>query len=164
MIFQFCLIFPSFFLFFRSLWPPSLLIIGIPIPEQQLCGQYTMVRHGKYNGICCANCLLATQNLAPTLPGFQGIKRCVIYLDIHTHKPIFYPSNSYYGPNVIRLTCSGNQVEEYTTHNCLECYQYADHAIIINRRRSVSGILHTLIGVANMDTLIQPPITTNAPR
>ena len=30
----------------------------------------------------------------------------------------------------------------------LECHQDADHAIIINRRRSVSGIIHTLLGVA----------------
>ena len=65
----------------------------------------------------------------------------------HPHKPIFYPSNSYYGSNVIRLTWSGNQVEDHTTQNCLECHQDADHPIILNRRRSVSGIIHTLLGV-----------------
>ena len=30
----------------------------------------------------------------------------------------------------------------------MECHQDADHAIIINIRRSVSGIIHTLLGVA----------------
>ena len=32
---------------------------------------------------------LATQTVTPTLPSFQGIKRCVQYLDSHTHTPIF---------------------------------------------------------------------------
>ena len=98
--------------------------------------------------LCCATCRLATQTVALTLPGLQGIKRCVQYLDSHQHKPIFYPSNSYDGSNVIRLTWSGNQVEDYTTQICLECHQDADHARILNRRRSVSGIIHTLLGVA----------------
>ena len=53
---------------------------------------------------------LATQTVAPTLPGLQGIKHCVQYLASNPHKPIFYPSNSYDGSNVIRLTWSGNQV------------------------------------------------------
>ena len=44
--------------------------------------------------LCCAACRLATQTVAPTLPGFQGIKRCVQYLASQPHKPIFYPSNS----------------------------------------------------------------------
>ena len=65
--------------------------------------------------LCYATCCLATQTVAPNLPGFQGIKRCVQYLDSHPHKPIFYPSNSYDGSNVIRLTWSGNQVEDHTT-------------------------------------------------
>ena len=99
-------------------------------------------------GICYGTCRLATQTVAPTLPGFQGIKRCVKYHAIHPHKPIFYPYNSYYGSNVIRLTWSGNQFEDHTTQNCLEYHKYADHARIINRIRSVSGILHTLLGVA----------------
>ena len=86
--------------------------------------------------------------MEPNLPGFQGIKCCVQYLAIHPHKPIFYPSNSYDGSNFIRLTWSGNQVEYHTTHNCLECHQDSDHASIINRRRSVSGIIHALIGIA----------------
>ena len=94
-----------------------------------------------------ATCRLATQNLAPSLPGFQGIKRCVQYLDSHPHKPIFYHFNHYIRSNTIRLTWSGNQVEDYTTQNCLEFHQDAYHAIIINIRRSVSGIIHTLIGV-----------------
>ena len=95
-----------------------------------------------------ATCCLATQTVAPTLPGFQGIKRCIEYLASQPHKPIFYPSNSYNVSNGIRLTWSGNQVEDHTTHNVLECNQDADHARILNRRRLVSGIIHTLIGVA----------------
>ena len=91
---------------------------------------------------------LSTQTVAPTLTGFQGIKRCVQYLASHPHKNIFYPSTYYYGSNVIILTCIGNQVEYYTTHNWLEFRQDADHNIIINRRHSVSGILNTLLGVS----------------
>ena len=52
---------------------------------------------------CYATCRLATKNVALTLPGFQGIKRCVQYLASHPHKPIFYPSNYYYGSNLIRF-------------------------------------------------------------
>ena len=37
-------------------------------------------------------CCLATQTVAHTLPGFQGIKRCVKYLASHPHKSIYYPS------------------------------------------------------------------------
>ena len=84
--------------------------------------------------------------MAPTLPGFQGIKQCVQYLASHPHKPKFYPSNSYDVSNVIRLTWSGNKVEDNTTQNCLECHQYTDHAIILSRRRSVSVIIHTILG------------------
>ena len=36
--------------------------------------------------------------------------------------------------NVIRLTWSGNQVEDYITQNCLERNQDADHARILNIR------------------------------
>ena len=97
--------------------------------------------------ICYEICRLATQTVAPNITGFQGIKRCVKYLASHPHKPIFYPSNSYDGSNVIRLTRSGNQVEYYTTHNCLELHQDTGHSRILNRRRSVSGILHTMFGV-----------------
>ena len=64
-----------------------------------------------------ATCWLLTQNVSPTIPGFQVIKRCVQCLGSHPHKPIFYPSNSYYGSNVIILTWSGNKVEDYTTQN-----------------------------------------------
>ena len=73
--------------------------------------------------LCCATYSLATQTVTPTLPGFQGIKICVQYMDSHPYKPIFYPSNYYYGSNVIRLTWSGNQVEDYKTQNCLEWHQ-----------------------------------------
>ena len=101
--------------------------------------------------------------MAPTLPGFQGINRCVQYLASHPHKPIFYPSNSYDGSNVIRLTWSGNQVEDHKTQNFLECHQDADHARIINRRRSVSGIIHTLLGVAVCwKVQIQPAIASDS--
>ena len=99
-------------------------------------------------GVCYATCCLLTQTVAHSLPGFQGIKRCVKYLDSHPHKIIFYRSISYDGSNVVSLTWSGNQIEDYTTHNCLECHQYADHARILNRRRSVSGIIHTMFGVS----------------
>ena len=98
--------------------------------------------------ICYTTCRLANQTVAITLPGFQGIKCCVQYLASHSHKPIFYPYNSYYVSNVTRLTWSSNQVEDHTTQNCSECYQDSDHTRILNRRRSVSGILHDLLGVA----------------
>ena len=97
--------------------------------------------------ICYATCCLETQNVAPTLNGFQGIKRFVQYMDNNPHKPIFYPYNYYDGSNTIRLSWFGNQVEYHTTHIFLECHQDADHAIIINRKWSVSGIFHNLIGV-----------------
>ena len=34
-------------------------------------------------------CHLETQTVAPTIPGFQGIKRCVQYMDSNSHKPCF---------------------------------------------------------------------------
>ena len=98
--------------------------------------------------ICYATCSLSTQTVAPTLPDFQCIKCCVQYLASHPHNPIFYPYNFYYGSNVISFTWSGNHVEDHTTHNCVECHQDVDHAIILNIRRSVLGIIHTLLGVA----------------
>ena len=90
---------------------------------------------------------LATQTVAPNLTGFQGIKHCIKYLTSQPHKPIFYPSNYHDGSNGTILTWNGNQIEDYKTHNCLECHQYADHDIILNIRRSVSSIIHTLLGV-----------------
>ena len=62
---------------------------------------------------------LGTQNVAPTITCFQDIKRCIQYLASHPHKYIFNYSNYYDGSNFIRLTWSGNQVEDYTTKNCL---------------------------------------------
>ena len=53
--------------------------------------------------LCYVTFLIDNQTVAPTLPGLQGIKRCVQYLDSHPHKPIFYPSNCYDGSNVIRM-------------------------------------------------------------
>ena len=98
--------------------------------------------------ICYATCSLATHTVAPTLPVLQGIKRCVQHIDIHQHKPIFYPSISYDGSNVSSLTWSLNQVEYHTTQSSLECHQDVDHARIINRRWSDSGIIHTLLSLA----------------
>ena len=69
--------------------------------------------------LCYATCRISTQTVALTLPGFQGIKRYVQYMASHPHKPIFYPPNYYDGSNFIRLTCSGNQVEDHTTQNFL---------------------------------------------
>ena len=66
--------------------------------------------------ICYATCCLSTQTVAPTLPGYEGINRCVKYLAIHQHKLIFYPSKSYGGSIFTKLTWSGNQVEYYTAH------------------------------------------------
>ena len=113
--------------------------------------------------LCYATCCLATQTVAPILLGFQGIKRCVQYLASHPHKPIFYPSNSYDGSNNTRLTWSGNQVKDHTTQNYLEFHQDADHARILNRRRSVSGIIHTLLCVAvYWKVQIQPDIASDS--
>ena len=85
--------------------------------------------------------------MAPTLPGFQGINFCIKYLSSKPTKHIFYPYNHDDGLNVIRLTWSGNKVEYYKTNNCLQIHQCVDHAIILNRRRSVSGIIHNILGV-----------------
>ena len=110
-------------------------------------------------GICYTYFHTETQTVAPTLPVFQGLKHCIKFLASHPHKNIFYPSNSYYGSNAIRLTWSRNQVEDYTAQNFLECYQDSYHDTIINSRRSVSGIIHTLIGVAFCYRVhIQPPV------
>ena len=46
-------------------------------------------------GMCYSTYCLATQTVAPNLPGFQGIKRCVQYLASHPHKTIFNPYNYY---------------------------------------------------------------------
>ena len=113
--------------------------------------------------ICYATWSLEIQNVAPTLPGFQSIKHCVQYLASHPYKPTFYPSTYYDVLNVIRLTRSGNKVEYYTTQNCLECHQDAYHDIVLNRRRSVSDIFHTIIGVAFWRKLqIQPAIASDS--
>ena len=97
--------------------------------------------------ICYVTFCLTDQTVAPTLPGVQSIKCCLQYLDSHPHKSITYPYNSYDESNVIRLIWSGIQVANHTTQNFLEFCQDADHAIIINRRRSVSDIIHTFLGV-----------------
>ena len=98
--------------------------------------------------LCYGTCRLTNQTVAPTLPGFQGIKRYVQYLANHQHKPIFYPYYSYYGSNIISLIWSGNQVKDQTTQNCLEYHKYTDHVRVLNRRLSFSGIMHTMFGVS----------------
>ena len=50
------------------------------------------------------NCNLANQTVAPTITGFQDLKRCIQYPDSHYHKPFIFCSNSYNESNVIRLT------------------------------------------------------------
>ena len=60
--------------------------------------------------IFCANCHIATKTVAPTLPGYQGIKWCVQYLASNLNKPIYYPTSSYDVSNVIKLTWSGNKI------------------------------------------------------
>ena len=85
--------------------------------------------------------------MAPTLPGFQGIKRFVQYMDSHPHKPIFYPSNTYGGSKLIRLSWIEAQVEYHTSQKHLKFHQDAYHTIIINRRPSVSVIIYNMFGV-----------------
>ena len=81
----------------------------------------------------------------------------------HPHKPIFYPSNFYDGSNTTRLTWIGNQFENHTTQHYLECHQYADHVRVINRRHSVLGIIHNLLGVAVWCKVqIQPAIASDS--
>ena len=58
-----------------------------------------MSRIGIYYIACC----LETQTVAPTSSGLQVIKHWIKYLASHSHKPIFYPSNSYDGSSLIRL-------------------------------------------------------------
>ena len=69
--------------------------------------------------IYCTACCLETQTVASTLPGFKVIKLCIKHLSSQPTKHIFYPSNYYDCLNVIRLTWSGNQVEDYKTQICL---------------------------------------------
>ena len=67
--------------------------------------------------ICYTTCNIKTQTVAPTLTGFQVINHCVKCMANRPHKTISYPYNYYDGSNVIILTWSGNQVEDYMTHN-----------------------------------------------
>ena len=53
--------------------------------------------------------------MAPTLPGFQGLKRCIQYLDSNPHKSIFYVYYFYDGSYAIRTAQSGYQIKDYTT-------------------------------------------------
>ena len=57
----------------------------------------------------------------------------------------------------------GNQVEDHTTQNFLECHQDADNARIINRRLSVLIIIPTLLGVVVCwEVQIQPSIASDS--
>ena len=98
--------------------------------------------------ICYTSYCLATQTVAPTIPGLQSIKHSIIYMDSYPHKTKIYPSNSYYGSNIIILTCRWNQVEDYINYNFLQCHQDADHARSLKRIRQVSGSIHTTFGVS----------------
>ena len=62
-------------------------------------------------------CRMEIQTVSPTLSVFQGINIYIQYVASLPHKPIFYPYHSYDGSNVIILTWSGNQVEDYTNQN-----------------------------------------------
>ena len=49
------------------------------------------------------------------------------------------------------------------THNCLERHECTDHDIILNLRRSASGIIYTFLGVASLWKLqIQPAIASDS--
>ena len=100
--------------------------------------------------------------MAHNIPGLQGLKCCIKYLASHPHKPIVYPSNYYDGSNVIKLTWSENQVEDYITQNSLEYNQDTNTYRIINRRQSVSGIIHTILGFSVLYKVqIQPDIASD---
>ena len=54
-------------------------------------------------------------------------------------------------------------MEYYTSHNFLEYHQYADHARILNIRRSVLVIIHTLLGVKMCRKVqIQPAVASDS--
>ena len=56
-----------------------------------------------------------------------------------------------------------SSVEDHTTHIVLECHQDADNDRILNIRRSVSGIIHTLLGVSVCwKVQIQPAIASDS--
>ena len=101
--------------------------------------------------------------MAPTILGLQCLNRCIQYVASQPHKSIFCPYYYYYGSNVIRLTWSGNSVEYYTTQNFIECHEYEDNDRTINRRRSVSGIFHTLLGIEVFwKAHIQPDVASDS--
>ena len=70
---------------------------------------------------------------------------------------------SYDALNITILTWGGNQVKYHTTHNYLEYHKDADNAIINNSIRSVSGIIHTIIGITFLWKLqIQPAVASES--
>ena len=114
-------------------------------------------------GICNIDFHLVTQTVAPTLPYFQGLHFCILYLDNHSNNPVFYPYNSYDVSNIIRPTYRSTQDEDYTTHNSLEFRKYNYYYIINNRRRSVSDIMHTLIVISILCKVqIQPSLASDS--
>lgn len=97
--------------------------------------------------------------MSHTLTGFQVIKKCIKYLDIHPHKPISYPS----GSKITRLIWGGNKAEEYTTQTFLEFHLYADHTLILNIKRPLLEIIHTIIGIKVCCKLqIQPAASSDS--
>ena len=64
--------------------------------------------------ICSEACSLATENMAPNITGFRGLKSFIEYIWLVTLINPFYASNSYNFSIVIRLTLSWNQGEDYT--------------------------------------------------
>ena len=113
--------------------------------------------------ICYIALCLGTRTVAPPITSFQSIKRCIQCMDGLSHKPIFHHSTYYDSSNFIRLICIWNQVEGYTNQNCLEFHQNAGHDIFINKKRSVSGIIHTLLDVAvYWKVQIKPDVASNS--
>ena len=97
--------------------------------------------------------------MAPTITGLKVLKRCIQYLASHPHLKL-YTYNYYDGSNFIRITWSGTQFEYYTIYNDLECHQGVDRYIIISMRRSILGIIHTLLGVTILKKVkIKPAVS-----
>ena len=65
--------------------------------------------------IDCTSCCLATQIVIPTLPDSK-LSISVLNICLVTILNTYYPYKYYDGLNVIRITWSGNQVEDYKTH------------------------------------------------
>ena len=64
--------------------------------------------------------------LSTTIPDSQGLKRCIQYIETHTHKSIF-PFPPLYKTEIIIMELSGRQYEYDPTQNCPYFNQYSDH-------------------------------------